>query len=137
MPSITERMLGAHPQPVTGIDAALLVACLDACRQCTEACTICADACLAEETVADLVTCIRLDLDCADVCSATAAVLSRRAGGVDTGVLRALLEACAAACRACAEECESHASMHDHCAVSAEACRRCASACETLRATLV
>jgi hypothetical protein len=106
---------------------------------------MCADACLAEPGVAEpgvaeLTRCIRLDLDCADLCAATAAVLSRRSGNEDGhgagGALRALLEACRLACQACADECESHAGHHEHCRLCAEACRRCAAACEALLTSL-
>ena len=37
----------------------------------------CADDCLSEDDHADLVRCIRLDLDCADVCDATGRILTR------------------------------------------------------------
>jgi hypothetical protein len=57
------------------------------------ACAACADACLSEESVADLASCVRTDLDCADVCAVTARVLSRHTG-YDAMVSRALLEAC-------------------------------------------
>ena len=85
--------------------------------------------------VADLRQCIRLNLDCADVCAATGRMLSRQTG-TNVETTRALLEACRAACKACAEECESHAQMHEHCKVCAEACRRCEQACADLLVTL-
>ena len=81
--------------------------------------------------VADLTTCIRTNLDCADVCAATGTVLSRRSGS-DPTVIRAVLEACRAACTACADECGQHANMHEHCCICAEACRRCEQACAQL-----
>lgn len=89
---------------------------------------MCADACLAEENIADLRNCIRTDLDCADICAATARVMSRHTPG-ELAVVRALLEACAVACRTCAEECDRHADHHEHCRICAEACRRCEAAC--------
>src|SRR5690606_11716455 len=70
------RMLDTHPAEVT-LDKQLLADCLEACLECTQTCTACADACLSEEMVADLRRCIRLNLDCADVCEATARVLTR------------------------------------------------------------
>jgi len=76
-----------------------------------------------------LVRCIRLDLDCADVCEATAHVLARQTA-LEPATARALLEACAEACCVCAEECERHADMGmEHCRVCADSCRRCESAC--------
>jgi Domain of Unknown Function (DUF326) len=78
--------------------------------------------------VPEMVTCIRLCLNCADVCTAAAAVISRQAA-YDASVTRPLLETCAAICRTCGDECERHASMHAHCRVCGEACRVCGEAC--------
>jgi hypothetical protein len=50
--------------------------------------------------VAELTKCIRLDLDCADVCTATLRVASRQTE-YDANVTGPLLQACAAACRRC------------------------------------
>ena len=108
-----------------------LAAAIDACLDCTQSCTACADACLAEGDVAGLRDCIGLNLDCADVCDATAKVLSRQAR-YDKYLVQRLLEACLRACSSCAAECERHAEHHRHCGVCAEACRTCESACRTL-----
>ncbi len=81
--------------------------------------------------VAELVRCIRTDLDCADVCEATARVLSRQTA-YDAAVTRSIVQACAQACQSCGAECESHAGMHEHCRVCAEACRRCETACRAV-----
>jgi hypothetical protein len=95
---------------------------------CAGACTICADACLSQGAVDDLVTCIRLDLVCADVWRATAAVIARPGAGSE-GLVRRMIGSSAEACRSSAEECERHAGMHDHCRICAEACRICEDAC--------
>lgn len=81
--------------------------------------------------VAELTDCIRTNIDCSDICFATANILSR-VSGHETAMTRVVLEACRAACNACAVECERHAEMHDHCRVCAEACRRCEEACAEL-----
>ena len=78
-----------------------------------------------------LARCIRLDLDCADICDATGKILSRQTA-TEPQMLRASLQACAEACRLCAEECENHAEHHEHCRVCAEACRRCEQACNNV-----
>jgi hypothetical protein len=78
-----------------------------------------------------MVRCIRLCLDCTDVCNAAQAVTSRLVE-YDPDVLRPLLESCVAICRSCGDECERHAAMHAHCRVCAEACRRCEQACRAL-----
>lgn len=128
------KMLQTHPETV-GLDRELVALAIDAAVTCSQACTACADACLSEDMVADLRACIRLNLDCADICSATVRILSRHTGD-SVDVTRAQLEACIAACRACGNECVQHASMHEHCAVCADACRACEAACRELLATL-
>ena len=56
------------------------VRCIDECFRCAATCTSCADACLGENTVQNLVRCIRLNLDCADICDTAGHVASRRTG---------------------------------------------------------
>lgn len=123
----TIEMLETGPTS-TNVDHALLARMIDTIVECSQACIACADACLDEDGVAGLRTCIRTNLDCADICAATARVLWRQTG-YDANVGRALLEACVAACAACLDECVRHASMHQHCRVCAEACRACEAAC--------
>jgi uncharacterized membrane protein len=127
------EMLQTHPAPAA--DVQILVRCIEDCFACAESCTACADACLAEDQVGDLRRCIRLNLDCADVCIATGNVLTRQTEPA-TSVIRTLLEACAAACRACGDECERHAEHHEHCRICADACRRCEQACEDALSSL-
>jgi len=131
----TSEMIRSHPNPTGGLDVELLAEALEASAACATICSSCADACLAEESVADLRDCIRTDLDCADVCAATAALLSRRTGS-DLEVVKAQLNACRTACAACADDCEQHADMHEHCRLCAEACRRCEKACADLLAAI-
>jgi hypothetical protein len=130
----TSEMLRTHPGTMT-MDRQLLAECIDACIECAESCTACADACIGEPMVADLRTCIRLNLDCADICDATGRVLFRMVQG-DGAMSRSLLQACAQACSSCAQECERHAEMMEHCRICAEACRRCEQACNTLLASV-
>ena len=128
-------MLDTHPTDLEHIDKDMLAECIEACFECAQTCTACADACLSEDMVAELTSCIRTNLNCADICETTGRVLSRP-GGWDVTVIRSLVEACRTACAACAEECEAHAEMHEHCKVCAEACRRCEQACTELLAAL-
>ncbi|KAK6020454.1 hypothetical protein OSTOST_13892 [Ostertagia ostertagi] len=92
--------------------------------ECADACGNCSTACLAEKDVQKMVECIRLDMDCAQMCQVTAAFISR---GSDHA--KHFLKECAEICRKCAEECSKHSHM-DHCKICAEACRKCAEACE-------
>ena len=113
------------------VDAGILAVAIDAMTDCAQACIADTDLDLAEQSVDEMVKCIRLCLDCADVCTATAAVMSRPANH-DAGVTKPLLEACVAICKSCGDECERHAPMHRHCRVCAEACRRGEQACREL-----
>ena len=122
------EMIRTHPH-VQGNLSEALVRLIEGTFACAQGCTACADACLGEEQVANLRQCIRLNLDCADICGATGKMASRRTGS-NEAILRATIEACAASCRACAEECAKHAEMHEHCRICADTCRRCAEACE-------
>ena len=60
----------SHPEKPAHSEA--MSRCIDACFSAVETCTACADACLSERDVSHLVPCIRLNLDCAAVCNATA-----------------------------------------------------------------
>ena len=125
-----QQMLETHPWP-GHVDRAVLAECIEACFECAQTCTSCADACLSEEGVADMRKCIRLDLDCADICSTTGRVLTRQTE-YDAPTSKAQLEACREVCSTCGEECASHADHHEHCRVCADACKRCAEACDRL-----
>ncbi len=130
MASTAAAMLNTHPWP-GHVDRDVLAYCIDACYGCSCTCTSCADACLSEETVAELRKCIRLNLDCADICSATGQILVRQTE-YDAPTSKAQLQACIEICRTCADECVRHAEHHVHCRVCAEQCRRCGEACEAL-----
>lgn len=130
----TQEMIASHPDVRGNVNQALLAA-IDAAYACAQACTSCADACVAEEMVAELRQCIRLNLDCADVCAATATLANRRTGSNEE-VIRKMLDACATACRLCAEECQRHAGMHEHCRICADSCRRCQAACQDALKTM-
>jgi hypothetical protein len=128
--SYASQMLGTYPRAFS-VDADVVAATIDALDDCAQACTADTDADLSEQNVTEMVTCIRLCLDCADICTASAGVISRPAT-YDADVTRPLLEACAAVCKSCGDECERHAPMHEHCRVCAQACRRCEQACRGL-----
>lgn len=129
------QIFASHPNPASdaGEEAYAVVV---ATAECAAACTTCADACLEEDDPSALRSCIRADLDCADICTVTGRLIARP-GAQDAGTLRAQLEACIAACKACAAECDQHADSMKHCAVCAEACKACARACERMKGKLV
>ena len=128
--SYARRLLDTYPRALN-VDADLLAAAIDALSDCAQACIADIDADLSEQNVAEMVTCIRLCLDCTDVCTAAAGVISRLAEYEPSSTVP-LLYACAAVCKSCGDECERHAQMHAHCRVCEQACRRCEQACREL-----
>ncbi len=128
------EMLRTYPADLGRVDRQALARCIEECFSCAQACPACADACLSEQTVTELVKCIRTNLDCADICDTTGRVLSRHTG-YDANLTRTTLEACAQACKTCGDECQRHTGM-EHCRVCAEECRRCEQACRDLLASL-
>ena len=132
--SYARQMLDTYSRTFN-IDADLLAAAIDALSDCAQACNADNAADLGEQNVAEMVRCIRLCLDCADVCTATAGVIGRPPE-YDANVIRPLLEACVAICKSCGDECERHARHFEHCRVCAEANRRCERACRELLAVM-
>lgn len=96
---------------------------IEALNNCVTHCNHCADACLDSDDIKMMVSCIRTDRVCAEVCSTTAEVLATSYKDV-----KDLVKYCHKICVACAEECEKH--DHKHCQECADACRKCAEACE-------
>ncbi|WP_420141349.1 four-helix bundle copper-binding protein [Sphingomonas sp.] len=124
------KMIAAHPDVGGHVNEPLAEAAKHA-MYCGLIATSCADACSAEDM--DMTQCIRVCLDCADVCAATARLAVRRAGSNESA-LRAMLQACITICDICADECEKH--DHEHCRRCAEMCRECARDCREALATI-
>ena len=122
-----QQMISSHPD-VRGNTNDVLIRCIEECYDCAQVCISCADAGLAGHMVQELRQCIRLNMDCADICATTGKIATRRTGSNEE-LIRLMLDACAAACRMCGMECGRHAAQHDHCELCAEACRRCEQAC--------
>ena len=112
------------------VDPKPLVSAIEACMECELACTACADALLSEPHLEGLRYCIRINLDCADVCATTGRILAR-ALEPDWTSLQVQLDACALFCATCEAECRRHLPQ-EHCRRCAEECRRCAAQCREL-----
>lgn len=97
---------------------------LSVLEDCIKACNHCFDACLKEDDVNMMANCIRLDRECADICTYAIQAITRQSPFTDK-----ILQLCAEICEQCAEECGKH--DHDHCKQCAEACSKCAEACRT------
>jgi hypothetical protein len=128
--SYAKQMLDADTR-TSDLDAGVLATAIDALTDCAQACTIDADANLGERDVVEMVKCVVLCLNCADMCIATVAVISRRTA-FDKSIAEPLLLACAAICKSCGDECARHAGMYPHCRICEGACRRGEHACRDL-----
>jgi hypothetical protein len=94
---------------------------------CASECSKCAIACLGEEDVAMMANCIKLDLDCAEICKTVASFASRSSIHAQH-----LMKECIEICKACASECEKH-SHFEHCKKCAEVCRICIDECTSMQ----
>ncbi len=97
--------------------------CIEALLRCIEACNVCYHASLKEEQ--DMVHCIELDRDCAEVCNLAVNLLQR-----SSKFSKQVLAVCAEICDVCGAECKSH--NQQHCQDCAEACFHCAEECRKL-----
>ncbi len=123
------EMIATNPKLSANLKDAL-IRCIEECYGCAQTCSACADASLGEDMVKDMVQCIRLCLDCSDLCYTTGVILSRRGGGAEP-VIRRTLEACAEGCARAGAECSRFADRMQHCRICAEACHSCEEACLT------
>lgn len=123
---------GTDDPPLVPLDVDAQAACVAACVRAATVCTVCVDGCL-DEPGAGLRTSIRLALDCVDVLTATAAVLSRHFDSAPLST-RHLLAACITATAACADELEQ-GDPPEHRRRCAAECRRTEQACRTLLAS--
>lgn len=101
--------------------------CINACYECAAACDHCAVACLGETDIAALEKCIRLDIDCAEICRLAAGSMAR-----SSLFANQICRLCADICEACGQECARH--EHSHCTECAEACKACATECRKVAA---
>lgn len=124
-----EKMMALHPHADHRFDPLALAA--RHAGLCALFCTSCADACLAEDM--DMRQCIRMTLDCADICTATSRTTARLTA-YDKTLRVKMLELCIEACELCATECDRH--DHEHCKLCAVMCRECAGNCRDALATL-
>ena len=93
-------------------------------NECAAECNHCTSACLDEQDVKMLAKCIKLEIDCAEICRLTISFLARGSEHAEH-----ILKECAEICDACAKDCEKHSHM-EHCKKCAEVCHKCAEACQ-------
>lgn len=91
--------------------------------ECQTTCKYCFNACLEEKDVHMMTRCIKLNVECAEVCGLTISSLA-----YESEFSAEVLKLCIHACEKCAEECGKH--QYIHCIECAKACRECAEACQ-------
>lgn len=101
--------------------------CDSCCGDCRATCLACVDSCLDEEGRKE---CIKLCLDCADICAICTSITSRKGP-----MAKEILELCIIACEKCAAECSKHAD-DKACQECAAACKRFANECRDVIAAL-
>ena len=82
--------------------------CIEACYLCATACDNCAASCLDEENLEMMRECIKLDMQCANICRLAAQFMT-----LNSGSAQDLCRLCADVCQKCGDECGKH--EHDHC----------------------
>ena len=100
---------------------------IEACYLCAAACDNCAASCLKEEKLDMMRDCIRLDMQCANICRLAAQFMALNSDSANK-----LCAICAEICQQCGDECSKH--QHDHCQDCARACHHCAEACRNMAA---
>ncbi|MDF9841009.1 MULTISPECIES: four-helix bundle copper-binding protein [unclassified Paenibacillus] len=99
--------------------------CIDACIKCMNACNYSYVSSLKEYDLAALRESIRLDRECADICSFAVQAMTRQSPFVVE-----ILRLCAEICERCADESSRH--MQTHCQDCIDACRSAAMACRLI-----
>ncbi len=94
--------------------------CIESLEECTRACLDCVLHAVRE---GNMVTCVLICLDCADLCATTLRVIARNSIRPDD-----FAKLCVYVCRQCVTECRKY--EHAHCQNCANVCERCAMECE-------
>jgi len=97
-------------------------------NNCAVECNHCAMACLDEPDVKMMAACIKLNIDCTEMCRMLISFISR-----DSIHAKHLMKECAEICTASSLECDKHSKI-DHCIECAVACRKCAEICTIMAA---
>lgn len=100
--------------------------CIDNCQECHEVCLSMVDYCLRKGGHHAGVDHIRLLLDCAEICAASADFMIR-GSELHTETCRA----CSEVCERCAEDCAGFTDDSEM-KSCAEVCRRCAASCSQM-----
>lgn len=99
--------------------------CIDACMKCMDACNYSYVSSLKEYDLAALRESIRLDRECADICSFAIQAMTRQSPFVVE-----ILRLCADICERCADASSRH--VLTHCQECIDACRSAAMACRLI-----
>ena len=116
-----------------GVHRDVPLECMEACLRCELACLACAEACLGDVELLEVGRCVRLSLDCAEICLATRTLVAGAIGSSPRLVLAQLL-VCARVCATCEAECSRLGMRNDGVGACGRACADCLMHCfETTR----
>jgi hypothetical protein len=101
--------------------------CITACQQCASICLATVPHCLTRGGAHAAADHIRTLLDCADICTTSAAFMSR-----GSSLHVRTCELCADICDECAESCDGIAAADDAMQACLAACKRCAQTCRDM-----
>jgi hypothetical protein len=93
--------------------------------QCAKHCSSCAGTCLQEAAISEHADCIRICLECAEVCHSTTLLLVMNSSFSDQA-----LQLCRDICLACMKICSDI--PEEHCQQCATACKETAEQCEAV-----
>ncbi|MGO2747607.1 hypothetical protein [Microbacterium sp.] len=123
-------MMGAMSddmKTMTGMDAkmdmAVMQACMDACSACEQACTVCS---------MQMMDCAPSCMNCADMCNTMMRAMMRMQG-MTPAVMMSMLDACIAMCQLCMDACMEHADHSEVCKMCAQSCKACMDACMDMK----
>ncbi|EPY2276410.1 four-helix bundle copper-binding protein [Clostridium sporogenes] len=99
--------------------------CIDECNRCAQACYECFKACLDEPDVGARKNCIKILVECAQMCEMSSGIMS-----MNGQFAKEHCQLCATICDKCAQECEMF--KDDHCQKCAQECHTCANECRNM-----
>jgi hypothetical protein len=116
--------------PHFGHMAEAMQRCIEECLSCFSTCEQTLAHCLKKGGKHAAPDHVRLLLDCAETCRASAAMMSR-----ESAFHHRMCSLCAEVCKACEESCETFGDQDAQMKACADACRSCWSACKAMTTT--
>lgn len=107
--------------------ASAMQACINACAKCSQDCYMCFNACLHEPDLNMRKDCVKMLIECGNMCEISAAMMSMKGR-----FSQEHCQLCALICDTCAKECDMY--KEEHCQRCVASCRKCADECRNMAA---